>query len=146
MKPITAVLSPGMTTTERNAALGAISMEAREDRRRRKKMAPDRDEGTGMRQRARADGRCVKTMVLMRPIRRESETATRDDTEERMPATKKRVPKSPSCSLNLRLKKYVTNELDDSQYTGFGRPNKLGRLTQAQGQMLENPGKIASKA
>ena len=44
-------------------------------------------------------------MVLMRPMRRESETATRDETEERIPAMKKRVPKSPSCSLNLRLKK-----------------------------------------
>jgi hypothetical protein len=94
-----------MTTTERNAALGAISIEANEERRSRKKMAPDRDDGTGMRQRARADGRCVKTMVLIRPIRLESETATRDETEERIPAAKKSVPKSPSCSLNLRLKK-----------------------------------------
>lgn len=102
---MTAVLSPGCTTTERNAAFGAISIEASEERRSRKKMAPDRDEGIGMRQRAIADGRCVKTMVLMRPIRRERETATRDETEERIPATKKRVPKSPSWSLNLRLKK-----------------------------------------
>ncbi len=68
-------------------------------------MAPARDGGIGMRQRAIAEGRCVKTMVLMRPMRRERETATRDDREERMPATKKRVPRSPSWSLNLRLKK-----------------------------------------
>jgi hypothetical protein len=115
MKPITAVLSWGITTTERKAAFGAISIEAREERRSKKKMAPERDDGIGIRQRARADGRCVKTMVLMRPIRRESETATREDTEERIPATKKRVPKSPSCSLNLRLKKYVTKELDHNQ-------------------------------
>ncbi len=105
MKPITAVLSPGMTTTERKAALGAMSIEASEERRSRKKIAPDRDEGTGMRQRARADGRCVKTMVLMSPILLESETATRDETEDRIAATKKSVPRSPSCSLNLRLKK-----------------------------------------
>jgi len=58
-------------------------------------MAPDRDDGTGMSERARADGRCVKTIVLIRPMRLESETATKDETEERMPATKKRVPKSP---------------------------------------------------
>ena len=116
---MTTVLSPGITTTERNAALGAISIEAREERRSRKKMAPDSDDGIGMRQSARAEGRCVKTMVLMRPIRRESETATREDTEERIPATKKSVPKSPSCNLNLRLKKYVTKELDQSQKDVF---------------------------
>ena len=92
---MTAVLSLGITTTERNAALGAISIEASEERRRRKNMAPDRDDGTGMSERARADGRCVKTIVLIRPMRLESETATKDETEERMPATKKRVPKSP---------------------------------------------------
>lgn len=82
-----------------------MSIEANDERRSRKKMAPDRVDGMGIRQRAIADGRCVKTMVLMRPMRRESETATRDDTEERMPAMKKRVPRSPSWSLNLRLKK-----------------------------------------
>jgi hypothetical protein len=105
MKPMTAVRSPGITTTERNAALGAISIEASDERRSRKNTAPDRDEGTGMSDRAIADGRCVKTIVLIRPIRRESETATKDEMEERIPAMKKRVPKSPSWSLNLMLKK-----------------------------------------
>jgi hypothetical protein len=57
MNPMTAVLSPGCTTTERNAAFGAISIEASDERRSRKKMAPERDDGIGMRQRAMADGR-----------------------------------------------------------------------------------------
>jgi len=124
INPMTAVLSPGCTTTDRNAALGAISMDASEERRRRKNIAPDRDDGIGIRQRAIADGRCVKTMVLIRPIRRESTTATRDETEERIAATKKRVPKSPSCSLNLRLKKYVTRDLDRSQQENLKRYKK----------------------
>jgi len=102
---MTAVLSPGITTIERNAALGAISIEASEERRSRKNMAPDRDCGTGMSERARADGKCVKTIVLIRPIRLESDTAAKDETDERIPATKKRVPKSPGRSLNLILKK-----------------------------------------
>jgi hypothetical protein len=105
MKPMTAVRSPGITTTERNAALGAISIEASDERRSRKKTAPGRVGGTGMSERATADGRCVKTIVLIKPIRRERETATKDEMEERIPATKKRVPKSPSWSLNLMLKK-----------------------------------------
>jgi hypothetical protein len=51
-------------------------------------------------------------MVRIRPIRLESETATREDTAERMPATKKMDPRLPSRRLNLTRKKYVTQELD----------------------------------
>jgi hypothetical protein len=57
MKPITAVLSWGSTTIEINAAFGAISIEASEDRSRRKNTDADRDEGIGIRQSAMAEGR-----------------------------------------------------------------------------------------
>lgn len=101
MNPITAVRSCGWTTTERKAALGAISMEARDDRIRRKNMEPDAEDGTGISERAMADGRWVKTMVFTRPIRLDSEAATTDEIAERIPVMKKRVPRSPSASLNL---------------------------------------------
>jgi hypothetical protein len=54
----------------------------------------------------------VKTIVRIRPIRLERETATREDTAERMPATKKMDPRLPSRRSNLTRKKYVTQELD----------------------------------
>ena len=56
----------------------------------------------------------MKTMVRIRPIRLESETATREDTAERMPATKKMEPRLPSRRSNLTRKKYVTQELEHS--------------------------------
>ena len=68
-------------------------------------MAPDSDGDTGINERAIADGRCVKTMVLIRPIRLAREAATKDEIEDRMPATKNRVPRSPGCRLNFWLKK-----------------------------------------
>jgi hypothetical protein len=105
MKPITAVLSPGSTTPERNAVLGAISIDAIEDRRTRKKIAKGREAGTGIRERAIAEGRCVKTMVLTRPIRREREAAMMEEKAERRPVVKKREPSSPSGRLNLMWKK-----------------------------------------
>ena len=54
----------------------------------------------------------MNTMVRIRPTRLERETATREETAERMPATKKMDPRLPSSRLNLRRKKYVTQELD----------------------------------
>jgi hypothetical protein len=57
MKPITAVRSWGSTTMEMNAAFGAISIEANEERSRRKNTEADSDEGIGIRQSAMAEGR-----------------------------------------------------------------------------------------
>lgn len=101
MNPMTAVRSPGRTTTERKAALGAMSIEARDDRRMRKKREPAREDGTGMSARAIADGRCVKTMVRMRPMRLERDDATSEEIAERIPITKKIVPREPSSSPNF---------------------------------------------
>ncbi len=57
MKPMTAVLSPGCTTIDRNAALGAMSIDARDDLITRKVMAPVSEDGIGIRARAMAEGR-----------------------------------------------------------------------------------------
>lgn len=95
---MTAVLSSGSTTIERNAAFGAISIEASEDRRIRNTKAPARDGGTGISIKKVVDGRCVKTMVRMRPIRFERDVATREDVAERNAMTEKIVPSDPSSS------------------------------------------------
>lgn len=58
-----------------------------------------------MRARKIAEGKWVKTMVLIRPIRLANEDAARFDIEDMMFVTKKRVPSWPSGRLNLRLKK-----------------------------------------
>ena len=52
----------------------------------------------------------MKTMVLISPIRFASDEAARLDIDDIMFVTKKRVPNWPSGSLNLRLKKYVTQD------------------------------------
>lgn len=64
---MTGVLSPGKTIMEMKAALGAISIRASEDLRRRKKIPPAREDGMGISASAIAEGGCVKTMVLIRP-------------------------------------------------------------------------------
>lgn len=46
-----------------------------------------------MRAKKIADGRCVKTIVGTRPMRRERGAAMREEMEERMPATKKSEPR-----------------------------------------------------
>lgn len=61
--------------------------------------------GTGMRAKRIADGRCVKTIVLINPIRFDIEAAMRFDTEAKMFVTKKRVPSWPSGRPNFRVKK-----------------------------------------
>ena len=48
--------------------------------------------GNGIRARKMAEGRCVNTMVLMSPMRLESEDAARFEMEEMMFVVKKRVP------------------------------------------------------
>ena len=52
----------------------------------------------------------VKTMVRTRPMRFDMEDATRFDADDMILVTKNRVPRSPSASLNLRLKKYVIQD------------------------------------
>jgi hypothetical protein len=98
---MTDVLSPGKTTMEIKAALGAISIEASEDLRMRKKIPPAREEGKGISASAIAERRCVKTIVLMRPICLDSDAATREEIAERMPVTKKRDPSEPVARENF---------------------------------------------
>ena len=61
--------------------------------------------GSGIRARNIAEGKCVKTMVFISPIRLASEEAARFEMEEMIFVAKKRVPSWPSGILNLRLKK-----------------------------------------
>ena len=61
--------------------------------------------GNGIRERKMAEGKCVKTMVLISPIRLASEDAARFEMEETMFVAKNRVPSWPSEILNLRSKK-----------------------------------------
>ncbi len=61
--------------------------------------------GNGMRARKIAEGKCVKTMVLINPILLAKEDAARFDMEDMIFVTKKSVPSWPSGILNLRLKK-----------------------------------------
>ena len=86
---------------ERNAAFGAISIDASDERRIRNTNAPASDEGTGIIIRKMADGRCVNTMVRIRPIRLESDAATKEDIAERNAMTEKIVPSEPSSSENF---------------------------------------------
>jgi hypothetical protein len=73
--PITAVLSFGSTTAERNADLGAWSMEAKVERPIRRQMVNASELGTGKSAKKTAEGRWVKTMVLTRPMRLETDEA-----------------------------------------------------------------------
>ena len=67
-------------------------MLARLERRRRKVIAMGKDGESGMSERKIADGRCVKTIVWMRPIRRESGAARSEEMAERKAARENRVP------------------------------------------------------
>jgi len=86
---------------ERNAAFGAMSIEASDERRMRNTNAPARDDGTGISIRKMADGRWVKTMVLIRPICFERDAATKEDMAERNAITENIVPSEPSSSENF---------------------------------------------
>ncbi len=61
--------------------------------------------GSGIRDRKMAEGRCVSTMVLTKPIRFAIDDATRFDADEMIFVVKNRVPSVPSETENLRLKK-----------------------------------------
>lgn len=76
-----------------------------QDRRMRNVMDNHAWLGSGIRARKMAEGKCVKTMVLISPIRLASEDAARFEMEEMMFVAKNRVPSWPSGILNLRLKK-----------------------------------------
>jgi hypothetical protein len=80
-------------------------------RRIKKVKAAGRAEGTGMSARQMADGRWVKTMVLTLPMRLAMEDATSMDAAEIRLVVKKIEPSSPSGRENLRLKKYVIQDL-----------------------------------
>ena len=76
-----------------------------QDRRMRNIIDSHAELGSGIRARKMAEGKCVKTMVLISPIRLASEDAARFEMEEIIFVVKNRVPSWPSGILNLRLKK-----------------------------------------
>jgi hypothetical protein len=80
-------------------------MDAMEERTSSKKIAQGSDEGMGMRANAKAEGKCVKTMVLTRPMRFEREAARIEESAERMPVTKNREPRAAVDRLNFLWKK-----------------------------------------
>lgn len=80
-------------------------------RRTRKVNASGRSEGTGISARKIADGRCVKTIVRMLPMRFAMEEAISIEPAAMMLVVKKMEPSLPSGSENLRLKKYVIHDL-----------------------------------
>ena len=80
-------------------------MDAMEERTTKKKMAQGNDEGMGMRANAKAEGRCVKTIVLTRPMRFEREAARMDERAERRPVMKNREPSAALERSNFLWKK-----------------------------------------
>jgi len=66
---MTAVRSFANTTAERNADLGAWSIELRVERPIRRQIVSHNDCGTGKSAKNIAEGRCVKTIVFTRPMR-----------------------------------------------------------------------------
>lgn len=65
--PITAVRSSGFTTAAMNAERGAWSMLLRPVRMKKRMTVNGRPRGMGKRSTAADEGRCVKTMVFIRP-------------------------------------------------------------------------------
>jgi hypothetical protein len=88
-----------------NAAFGAMSILAKLNLPNRKKILKGREGESGMSERKIAEGRCVKTMVLIGPMRLQSEAATRVLRVERSAAIEKRVPRVWGVSKNLVEKK-----------------------------------------
>lgn len=68
-------------------------------------MAKGREEGTGIRARKMADGRCVKTMVWTLPNRLAIEEARSIDIAEIIAVAKNKEPSLPSPKPNLSWKK-----------------------------------------
>lgn len=105
MIPITDVLSSAGTYDARKAVRGAPSICAVQNRAIRRALATPKVEGKGMSARKIAEGRWVKAMVLMLPIRRAREAATRLERLATKDVVKKVVPSVPSLRLNLVEKK-----------------------------------------
>lgn len=74
-------------------------------------MAKGREFGIPMSARNTAEGRCVKTMVWILPIRLAMEEASSMDAAAMMEVVKKREPRRPSSRPNFFLKYQVTQEL-----------------------------------
>ena len=111
MNPKTAVRSLGRTTALRKAERGAVSIDCVQERKIRKRIARGRLEGNGTSARKMEEGRWVKTMVWMLPMRLASEEARSMDTAAMQLVTKKMEPSFPSARLNLVWKKNVCQDL-----------------------------------
>jgi hypothetical protein len=97
-------LSAG-SAAARKAERGAESMFELHERRMRNVSASGRELGTGTSIRQRAEGRWVKAIVLMLPMRLAREVAMNIDAAAMMDVVKKMEPRVPSGRRNLRLKK-----------------------------------------
>lgn len=75
-----------------------------QDLRMRNIIANGKEFGTPMSARKMADGRCVKTIVLMLPNRLAMLEATSMEPAAMMEVVKNREPRRPSSRLNFHLK------------------------------------------
>jgi len=74
-------------------------------------VARGKEEGMGIKARKMAEGRCVKTIVLIFPNLFAIEEATSIDAAAMMLVVKKREPSIPSLRSNFFLKNQITQEL-----------------------------------
>ena len=85
--PITVVLSAGLTTADIKADRGAWSIELRQARANRSKIVMVSEEGTGRSAKKTADGKCVKTIVFIKPMRLAIDPAKIFDIAEKIQVT-----------------------------------------------------------
>lgn len=98
-------------TAAKNAERGATSIDWVQDRKIRNIIAKGRESGIPISARKIAEGRCVKTIVLILPNRLAIEEARSMDPAAMMEVVKKREPRRPSSRLNFDLKNHVTQDL-----------------------------------
>ncbi len=87
------------------ALRGAPSIVAVQKRRMRSARAEPKRDGMGRSARQMAEGRCVKAMVLMLPIRCGKAAANRLETAEIIEVVKKVLPSTSEPKSNLEEKK-----------------------------------------
>lgn len=105
MNPITGVRSLGRTTADKEAPLGAMSIDTRDERRSRKKADQDGGEETAIGTSAKAEGRCVNNMVLTRLMRFERAAAKKEESAERRVAVENKEPRATAERSNFPWKK-----------------------------------------
>ena len=95
--------------------------------------------GSGISERKIAAGRCVKTIVLMGPMRLAMDEAMRMEIAAQMLVAKNKLPSTPSGMANLRVKKYVihvTGTRPEARASTAKRRQSLRSTTREAGEMV----------